>query len=85
MPNADLFKCFCCGYLTLTEEPPGTFEICPVCFWEDDNIQAEHPTLAGGANKVSLEEARRNFEKFGAATKDAVPHVRRPRPDEIPG
>ena len=28
------YKCFCCGYLTLPAR--GEFEICPVCFWEDD-------------------------------------------------
>ncbi len=28
------FECPCCGYLTLDER--GTYDICPVCFWEDD-------------------------------------------------
>lgn len=27
-------KCFCCGYLTLGER--FAYDICPVCFWEDD-------------------------------------------------
>ncbi len=26
--------CLCCGYRTLDER--GAFDICPVCFWEDD-------------------------------------------------
>lgn len=26
--------CPCCGFLTLGER--SNFEICPVCFWEDD-------------------------------------------------
>ena len=26
--------CLCCGYRTLDER--GVFDICPVCFWEDD-------------------------------------------------
>lgn len=26
--------CLCCGYRTLDER--GIFDICPVCFWEDD-------------------------------------------------
>jgi hypothetical protein len=29
-----LFECFCCGYKTLTRR--GEYEICPVCWWEDD-------------------------------------------------
>lgn len=28
------YKCFCCGYMTL--EARAEFDICPVCFWEDD-------------------------------------------------
>lgn len=26
--------CLCCGYRTLDER--GAFDICPVCFWEDE-------------------------------------------------
>ncbi len=28
------YKCFCCGYTTLDSR--GGYDICPVCFWEDD-------------------------------------------------
>ncbi len=28
------YRCLCCGYLTL--ESRGEFDICPVCYWEDD-------------------------------------------------
>ncbi|MCM1551810.1 MAG: hypothetical protein NC092_03860 [Butyrivibrio sp.] len=27
-------KCLCCGYKTL--DARGDYDICPVCFWEDD-------------------------------------------------
>lgn len=33
------YACPCCDFLTLEEPPVGTFAICPVCWWEDDNIQ----------------------------------------------
>ena len=80
------FACPCCGYLTLDEEPPGTYDICPVCWWEDDNLQFDDPTLRGGANELSLNEARANFARMGAAEPSAVERrlVRRPRPDEFP-
>lgn len=56
--------CPCCGYQTLREPPPGTFQTCPVCRWEDDNIQFEDPTYEGGANGVSLRQARKNFWRY---------------------
>ena len=27
--------CPCCGSRTLEKLAPGTYQICPVCFWED--------------------------------------------------
>ena len=58
------YKCPCCGNYTLAEEPPGTYEICRVCEWEDDRSQFLDPDYRGGANRLSLNEARRNYEKF---------------------
>jgi hypothetical protein len=49
--------------LTLKEEPPGTFEICGVCGWEDDDAQFRDPDLRGGANEKSLNETRARWEK----------------------
>jgi hypothetical protein len=42
--------CLCCGYLTIGEEPPGTFEICPVCDWEDEYLDLTHPDGIKSAN-----------------------------------
>lgn len=30
----NIHTCLCCGYKTL--ESRGEYDICPVCFWEDD-------------------------------------------------
>jgi anaerobic ribonucleoside-triphosphate reductase len=54
-----LFKCPCCGSLTLSEM--GGYEICPVCNWEDDPIQSADPDYAGGANRQSLNHARQTW------------------------
>ncbi len=46
---------------------PGSYLICEICYWEDDLLQYENPNYNGGANKVSLNEARDNFRlKSGA-------------------
>jgi hypothetical protein len=79
-----MYACPCCRFLTLSEQPPGTFEICPVCFWEDDNVQFEDPDYAGGANKVSLLQARQTFLSTGAKSREAAQLVRKPLADEIP-
>ncbi|MBM7705776.1 hypothetical protein JOD03_000677 [Chryseomicrobium aureum] len=72
-----LHTCPCCGYKTL-EEPPGNFEICPICYWEDDTLQREDPFYTGGANEESLYEAQQNFLKFGASCEKYIASVRKP-------
>lgn len=52
----DSFPCPCCRHRTIGE--PGGYEICDVCNWEDDPVQSERPDLTGGANKLSLHQAR---------------------------
>jgi hypothetical protein len=61
------YACPCCDSLTLTEAPPGTHAICPVCNWEDDLVQFRDLDYTGGANKPSLREARANFRRLGAS------------------
>lgn len=60
----EMYKCPCCGNLTLTECPPGSYEICSICGWEDDDYQYNNPDYDGGANILSLNAARKEyFEK----------------------
>ena len=56
------FKCPVCGQYTF-KSGPGSYEICPVCGWEDDKTQYHDPTLSGGANKLSLKEYKEQYEK----------------------
>lgn len=79
------YRCPCCGYYTYTSEPVGEYEICPVCFWEDDPFQSEDPDLEGMANGVSLNQARKNYKKFGACQKDLLKYVRAPKENELTG
>ena len=73
-----MHACACCGFPTLTESPPGSFEICPVCGWEDDDAQFRDRQYAGGANPVSLAQAQANFLKHGAITEALRAQVRMP-------
>jgi hypothetical protein len=76
--------CPCCRHLTLSER--GGFEICPVCWWEDDG-QDDHDAdvVRGGPNgSLSLAGARASFATTGAVDPRAREHVRPARPDERP-
>lgn len=52
-------KCSCCDKSIINEK----YEICNFCGWEDDPIQNKDDNYSGGANKLSLLEYRRKFEK----------------------
>jgi hypothetical protein len=83
MDNKLKFICPCCGFRTLSERPPGTFHICPICFWEDDNVQFDDPAYTGGSNHESLNQARDNFKEFRVSELRFQEYVRKPTQDEI--
>ncbi|TKK91584.1 hypothetical protein FDA94_02065 [Herbidospora galbida] len=72
-----LYPCSCCGYRTL-KDGPGSYLICPICFWEDDPLQLRWPLMDDGANGVSLVQAQRNFIRFAAGEERFLPRVRPP-------
>lgn len=74
--------CPSCGFLVFNE-PPGSYDICPICFWEDDDVQLRFPDFAGGANKPSLMDAQRNFAEFGASERRFLLRVRSPTEEDI--
>ena len=60
------YPCPCCGYVVFSG-PPGSFDVCPICYWEDDPVQLLNLSYQGGANTVSLLEAQRSFVALGAS------------------
>ncbi|MDE6274482.1 MAG: hydrolase [Clostridiales bacterium] len=63
----------------------GEYEICSVCFWEDDPFQLENPDLENEANSVSLNQAKENYKKFGVSEESLRKYVRPPKEDELSG
>jgi hypothetical protein len=57
MPVVDKIPCPVCGFLTL-EGAYGSYVICPVGDWEDDQVQLANPAGSGGANSKSLIDAQ---------------------------
>lgn len=78
------FACPCCGYLTLLQQPPGTFAHCEVCWWEDDPTQFADPSYEGCANAPSLNQARAFFASIGVSDPKLKGHERLPRLEEMP-
>lgn len=39
------YKCLCCGFRTLDER--GAYDICPVCFWEDERYFYRKGNMSG--------------------------------------
>ncbi len=70
------YVCKCCGCAALDSD--DEYDICPVCFWEKDRTQESDPEYKGGANAVSLNEARKNYAEFGVGDKRFTEMVRRP-------
>ena len=73
-----MYACPCCGYRTLPKSPPGSGELCPVCFWEDVYPFSEEWTY----NRQSLRSAQRKFLAVGASHEDWLDIVRAPTEEE---
>lgn len=82
-PPLPTCRCPCCGNRTLHER--GGFEICPVCFWEDDGQDDEDADVVrGGPNgKLSLTQARKYYKEYGAADPRDLAYVRAAKPEEL--
>jgi hypothetical protein len=70
-PEPQLLACPCCSYKTLTRQE--RYDICPVCFWEDDG--RNDPSRYSSPNHMALEDLRRNFARLGACSIEHVNHV----------
>ena len=56
-----MIKCPVCSEYDFTMD--NNFDVCPVCEWENDGVQLDDPNYRGGANELSLNEFRANWQK----------------------
>jgi hypothetical protein len=81
-PGEGMVACPCCGRATLGSR--AKYEICPVCFWEDDGQDSADAGVArDGPNRVSLLEGRRNYLRIGASCENNLDAVRPPTLEEV--
>lgn len=73
------YPCPCCGFLVF-ETGPGSYDLCPICNWEDDEVQLRYPAMAGGANGYSLwQEQQRILRHYPVAITEAIGYLRDPQ------
>lgn len=58
-----LYPCPACGF-EVFDDVSGSYDICPVCDWEDDGVQLKFPVMQGGANGESLFEKQQKEIKY---------------------
>lgn len=57
-------------------EFPDDYDICPICGWENDGVQRDDKDYWGGANSLSVNEAKTVFFLMqNTATKDKVQQI----------
>jgi hypothetical protein len=82
-PEDGPYRCPCCHYRTL--EDRGGYDVCPVCFWEDDGQDdSTADEVWGGPNHdLTLTAARANYQRIGASSERVLAQVRPPRSEEL--
>lgn len=56
-------NCKCCGAKEVPDGEIGLGFVCPKCGWEKDAVQEKYPDWEGGANKMSLNQAKEAYKK----------------------
>jgi len=75
------YQCPVCGYYTIEDE----YDICQVCYWEDDRLAAFYPNYGSGANGPSLISARIYYKEHGVCSIMDTGAVRPPLEEEKQG
>ncbi|MCL1788349.1 MAG: hypothetical protein FWG38_10230 [Defluviitaleaceae bacterium] len=63
-----MIKCPVCEQFDF--ESDSNFQTCDVCGWENDGLQYDDHDDADGANWLSVNQARDNYQKYGVIMTD---------------
>ena len=79
-------QCPCCGNYSVCDDGSiPIVDICPICFWQYDEIAQEYADRIIGPNHgVSFNMAKENYKKYGAISLDRLQYVRKPLDEELP-
>jgi hypothetical protein len=77
-------QCHCCNNYTVNSDDEVIVDLCPVCFWQYDAVAHDKPDTMKGANRITLNEARKNFRKYGVCKPEFKRMVREPLFKELP-
>ncbi|WP_369384304.1 CPCC family cysteine-rich protein [Oscillibacter ruminantium] len=58
MESNKKYPCPICGAMCMSE-PKGSFDICPVCGWEDDYVGRDYPNDPGMNGDWSINQAKK--------------------------
>jgi Cysteine-rich CPCC len=75
------YTCPCCGFRTLSRGP-GDYDLCPVCFWEDDGMHGDDAASRQGPNGMALAEGQRLYRRYGASALHCLSKARPPAVNE---
>ena len=75
------YQCPICGNYTL--DVKNEYDICPVCFWEDDGSE-EYPDEDYGVNRISFIDAKKLWNENAYIDKSNKKYIRKPLGIELP-
>lgn len=75
--NPKFYPCPCCGYKTIGKR--SEYIICKVCYWEDDGSETFGLDKYSSVNRMTLADAKSNFEKHGVVSINFLINVDRDR------
>lgn len=78
------YQCPCCEFYTYSiSVKDNVGYICPVCFWENDIFLKSDTEPSSCNNRITLREAKKNYNEFKACELNMIQNVRPPKEDEL--